>query len=172
MFQKINDFFANQKNSKLLKEISGKYVEKINYLENEIKTLSKEDIHEKLDEIRDKSDGNLSENDICFACAVVREVALKTIGLRHYDCQLIGGLALFHGFIAEMKTGEGKTLVATIPVLLNNLLKKKVHLITVNDFLAKRDSNWMNPIYEYLNITNSFIKSIPQYSPLSPIFLI
>ena len=159
MFQKINDFFANQKNSKLLKEISGKYVEKINSLENEIKTLSKEDIHDKLDEIRDKSDGILSENDICFACAVVREVALKTIGLRHYDCQLIGGLALFHGFIAEMKTGEGKTLVATIPVLLNNLLKKKVHLITVNDFLAKRDSNWMNPIYEYLNITNSFIQN-------------
>lgn len=159
MFQKINDFFANQKNSKLLKEISGKYVEKINSLENEIKTLNKEDIHEKLDEIRDKSDGILSEDDICFACAVVREVALKTIGLRHYDCQLIGGLALFHGFIAEMKTGEGKTLVATIPVLLNNLLKKKVHLITVNDFLAKRDSNWMNPIYEYLNITNSFIQN-------------
>lgn len=159
MFQKINDFFANQKNSKLLKEISGKYVEKINSLENEIKTLSKEDIHEKLDEIRDKSDGILSEDDICFACAVVREVASKTIGLRHYDCQLIGGLALFHGFIAEMKTGEGKTLVATIPVLLNNLLKKKVHLITVNDFLAKRDSNWMNPIYEYLNITNSFIQN-------------
>lgn len=159
MFQKINDFFANQKNSKLLKEISGKYVEKINSLENEIRTLSKEDIHEKLDEIRDKSDGILSEDDICFACAVVREVASKTIGLRHYDCQLIGGLALFHGFIAEMKTGEGKTLVATIPVLLNNLLKKKVHLITVNDFLAKRDSNWMNPIYEYLNITNSFIQN-------------
>ena len=159
MFQKINDFFANQKNSKLLKEISGKYVEKINSLENEIKTLSKEDIHEKLNEIRDRSDGILSENDICFACAVVREVAIKTIGLRHYDCQIIGGLALFHGFIAEMKTGEGKTLVATIPVLLNNLLKKKVHLITVNDFLAKRDSNWMNPIYEYLNITNSFIQN-------------
>ena len=159
MFQKINDFFATQKNSKLLKEISGKYVEKINSLENEIRTLSKEDIHEKLNKIRDKSAGILSENDICFACAVVREVALKTIGLRHYDCQLIGGLALFHGFIAEMKTGEGKTLVATIPVLLNNLLKKKVHLITVNDFLAKRDSNWMNPIYEYLNITNSFIQN-------------
>ncbi len=159
MFQKINDFFVNQKNSKLLKEISSKYLEKINSLENEIKILSKEDIHVKLDEIRDKSDGILSENDICFACAVVREVAIKTIGLRHYDCQLIGGLALFHGFIAEMKTGEGKTLVATIPVLLNNLLKKKVHLITVNDFLAKRDSNWMNPIYEYLDITNSFIQN-------------
>jgi preprotein translocase subunit SecA len=159
MFEKINDFFATQKNSKILKEISGKYVEKINSLENEIKTLSKEDIHEKLKKIKDNSEGILSENDICFACAVVRDVALKTIGLRHYDCQLIGGLALFHGFIAEMKTGEGKTLVATIPVLLNNLLKKKVHLITVNDFLAKRDSNWMNPIYEYLNITNSFIQN-------------
>jgi len=159
MFQKINDFFATQKNSKLLKEISGKYVEKINSLENEIKTFSKEDIHEKLKKIKDKSEGILSENDICFACAVVREVASKTIGLRHYDCQLVGGLALFHGFIAEMKTGEGKTLIATIPVLLNNLLKKRVHLITVNDFLAKRDSNWMSPIYEYLNITNSFIQN-------------
>ena len=159
MLQKINDFFASQKNSKLLKEISGKYVEKINSLENEIKTLSKEGINEKLNTIREKSEGILSENDICFACAAVREAALKTIGLRHYDCQIIGGLALFHGFIAEMKTGEGKTLVATIPVLLNNLLKKKVHLITVNDFLAKRDSNWMNPVYEYLNITNSFIQN-------------
>ena len=159
MFQKINDFFANQKNSKLLKEISGTYVEKINSLENEIKKLSKADILKKLDEIRDKSDGSLSEQDICFACAVVREVSYKTIGLRHYDCQIICGLALYHGFIAEMKTGEGKTLVATIPVLLNNLLKKKVHLITVNDFLAKRDSNWMNPIYEYLNISNSFIQN-------------
>ena len=159
MFQKINDFFANQKNSKLLKEISGTYVEKINSLENEIKSLSKEDIHNKLDEIRDKSEGGLSEQDICFACAIVREVSYQTIGLRHYDCQIICGLALYHGFIAEMKTGEGKTLVATIPVLLNNLLKKKVHLITVNDFLAKRDSNWMNPIYEYLNISNSFIQN-------------
>ena len=159
MFQKINDFFANQKNSKLLKEISGTYVEKINSLENEIKSLSKEDIHNKLDEIRDKSEGSLSEQDICFDCAIVREVSYQTIGLRHYDCQIICGLALYHGFIAEMKTGEGKTLVATIPVLLNNLLKKKVHLITVNDFLAKRDSNWMNPIYEYLNISNSFIQN-------------
>ena len=159
MFQKINDFFANQKNSKLLKEISGTYVEKINSLENEIKKLSKADILKKLDEIRNKSDGKLSEQDICFACAIVREVSYKTIGLRHYDCQIICGLALYHGFIAEMKTGEGKTLVATIPVLLNNLLKKKVHLITVNDFLAKRDSNWMNPIYEYLNISNSFIQN-------------
>ena len=101
----------------------------------------------------------MSEQDICFACAIVREVSYQTIGLRHYDCQIICGLALYHGFIAEMKTGEGKTLVATIPVLLNNLLKKKVHLITVNDFLAKRDSNWMNPIYEYLNISNSFIQN-------------
>jgi len=159
MFQKINDFFANQKNSKLLKEISGTYIEKINSIENEIKNFSKADILKKLDEIRNKSDGSLSEKDICFACAIVREVSFKTIGLRHYDCQIICGLALYHGFIAEMKTGEGKTLVATIPVLLNNLLNKKVHLITVNDFLAKRDSNWMNPIYEYLNISNSFIQN-------------
>src|SRR6056300_436857 len=143
----------------LTKKISGRYVEKINSLENEIKTLSKEDIHEKLNEIRDKSDGILSENDICFACAVVREVALKTIGLRHYDCQLIGGLTLYFGFIAEMKTGEGKTLVATIPIVLNFLQNKNVHLITVNDYLAKRDSVWMGPIYEYLNISNSYIQN-------------
>ena len=99
MFQKINDFIATQKNSKLLKEISGKYVEKINSLENEIKSLSKDDIHKKLDEIRDKSEDILLENDICFACAIVREVALRTIGLRHYDCQLIGGLALYLSLI-------------------------------------------------------------------------
>ena len=159
MFQKINDFFTNQKNSKLLKEISGKYVEKINSLENEIKTLSKEDIHEKLDEIRDKSDGILSENDICFACAVVREVASKTIGLRHYDCQLIGGLALFHGFIAEMKTGEGKTLVSTLPISLMALFKKGVHVVTVNEYLAKRDAEWMSPIYNFLGLDVGLIHS-------------
>ena len=85
--------------------------------------------------------------------ALVREVSQKTIGLRHYDVQLIGGMALHDGRIAEMRTGEGKTLVATLAVVLNALSGEGVHLITVNDYLAKRDAAWMAPIYNFLGLS-------------------
>ncbi|GIR02955.1 MAG: hypothetical protein CM15mP12_4860 [Gammaproteobacteria bacterium] len=89
--------------------------------------------------------------------AAVREASNRTIGLRHFDCQLIGGLVLNGGNIAEMKTGEGKTLVATLPAVLNALSGKKVFVVTVNDYLAERDANWMRPIYEYFGLSvNSF----------------
>ena len=83
------------------------------------------------------------------AFAAVREAAIRTLGQRHYDVQLLGGIALHNGKIAEMKTGEGKTLVATLPVYLNALTGRGVHLVTVNDYLAKRDSAWMAPIFEF-----------------------
>ena len=163
MFQKINEFFSSKKNSKFISEISGKYLIHVNDLQNKTKELSQEDIIKKINELRDTYIQNnhkeLEEKDLCFVCAIIREVSDRAIGLRHFDSQIIGGIALYHGLIAEMKTGEGKTLVATIPIILNYILGKKVHLITVNDYLAKRDSQWMGPIYNYLNISNSFIQN-------------
>ena len=163
MFQIINNFFNNKKNNKIIDELSIKYLNKINEHEKKFGNLSKEEITEKINSIRAKFISNesidLNDEDICIACAITREVSKRTIGLRHYDIQIIGGLSLYFGFVAEMKTGEGKTLVATIPIILNYLKNKNVHLITVNDYLAKRDSIWMSPIYEYLNISNSYIQS-------------
>ncbi len=162
MFNSINKYLSNRKNNKIIDEITNKYLGKINDLENEVETLSKIEIQSKIQDLRNtysKSDLiKLNEEDLCLICAITREVAKRTISLRLYDNQIIGGLALFYGFIAEMKTGEGKTLVATLPVVLNFVLNKKVHLITVNDYLAKRDSIWMGPIYKYLNIINNFIQ--------------
>ncbi len=162
MFQALNNFFNNKKNDKIIDELSNKYIGKINELEQKFKSFSKEEIIEKINSIREKciSSKNdiIDDEDICIACAITREVSNRTIGLRHYDIQIVGGLSLYFGFIAEMKTGEGKTLVATIPVILNFIKNKNVHLITVNDYLAKRDSIWMGPIYEYLNISNSYIQ--------------
>ena len=86
------------------------------------------------------------------AFAVVREASKRTIGLRHFDVQMIGGIALHRGSIAEMRTGEGKTLVATLPVYLNSLLGRGIHLVTVNDYLARRDARWMAPIYHMLGL--------------------
>ncbi len=163
MFQKINNFFSSKKNSKLINEISGKYLEKVNVLENEIKELPKEQLIKKVFDLREsyfqEKKKELDERDLCVISAITREVSHRSIGLRHFDSQIIGGIALYFGLIAEMKTGEGKTLVATIPIILNFVLGKRVHLITVNDYLAKRDSLWMGPVYEYLNISNSFIQN-------------
>src|SRR5437899_932513 len=93
-------------------------------------------------------------SDLLFeAFAVVREAAQRVIGQRHFDVQLMGGAALHFGWIAEMKTGEGKTLVSTLPVYLNGLTGKGVHLVTVNDYLAKRDAEWMGPIHRWLGLS-------------------
>src|SRR3989338_5714991 len=97
--------------------------------------------------------GAMLDDLLVEAFAVVREAARRTINMRHFDCQLIGGIVLHRGMIAEMATGEGKTLVATLPIYLNALLGKGVHLITVNDYLAKRDRDWMGPVYEFLGLT-------------------
>jgi len=163
MFEKINNFFSSKKNSNLIKEISNKYLNQVNLLEGNISNLSKEEMIVQIETLKqnyisDKKD-ELSDDDISYVCALLREVSKRTIELRHYDSQIIGGIALYHGFVAEMKTGEGKTLAATIPIILNFVLNKKVHLITVNDYLAKRDSLWMGPIFEYLNISCAYIQN-------------
>ena len=129
MFQKINNFFSSKKNSKLINEISGKFLETVNLLENEIRELSQEQLIKNLFDLKesyvhDKKE-ELEKKDLCIICAITREVSDRSIGLRHFDSQIIGGIALYYGLIAEMKTGEGKTLVATIPIILNFVLGKK-----------------------------------------------
>ena len=125
-------------------------VEKINGLEPEISKLSDSELRNKTNEFKDKLKNGSSLNDILpEAFAVCREASKRVLGMRHFDVQLIGGIILHQGRIAEMKTGEGKTLVATLPVYLNALTGEGVHVVTVNDYLAKRDSEWMGKLYRF-----------------------
>ncbi len=129
------------------------YVEKINGLEEEIKALSDEKLRAKTDEFKRRlGEGERPLDILCEAFAVVREAAVRTIGMRHFDVQLMGGIILYQGKIVEMKTGEGKTLVATLPLYLIGLEGRGAHLVTVNDYLAKRDAEWMGPIYRFLGL--------------------
>src|SRR5579872_5680292 len=129
-------------------------VELVNSLEPAISALSDEALAAKTPEFRGRlADGATLDELLPEAFAVVREAAKRTLGMRHFDVQLMGGQVLHEGKVAEMKTGEGKTLVATLPVYLNALAGKGVHLVTVNDYLAKRDAAWMGPIYEFLGLT-------------------
>ena len=135
-----------------------KIVEKINSLEPEISKLSDEALRTKTDEFKTRlKQGETLDELLPEAFAVVREAAKRTLGQRHYDVQLIGGIVLHHGQIAEMKTGEGKTLVATLAAYLNALSGKGVHIVTVNDYLAKRDAEWMGQIYRFLGLTVDYI---------------
>jgi preprotein translocase subunit SecA len=129
-------------------------VEAINALEPEIEKLSDAELRAKTDEFRQALAGGKSLGDILVpAFATVREAAKRTLGQRHFDVQLVGGMVLNEGSIAEMKTGEGKTLVATLPTYLNALAGKGVHVVTVNDYLARRDAEWMGRIYEFLGLS-------------------
>ena len=131
-----------------------KPVAKINALEPELAKLSDEQLRAKTTEFRERlAKGETLDDLLVEAFAVVREAAKRTLGQRHFDVQLKGGMVLHQGKIAEMKTGEGKTLVATLPVYLNALEGKGVHVVTVNDYLAKRDSEWMGQIYSFLGLT-------------------
>ena len=134
------------------------YVDKINLLESEYQQLSDDDLaglRIKLKESSKDSDFDL----LAHAFAATREASVRTIGLRHFDAQMLGGIALSEGNIAEMKTGEGKTLVATLPAYLNAIQNNKVILVTVNDYLAQRDADWMRPIYEQLGLTVGVVYS-------------
>ncbi|MBO4815866.1 MAG: preprotein translocase subunit SecA [Clostridia bacterium] len=129
-------------------------VEKINSLENEISKLSDLELKAKTNEFKDRLEKGETLDDILpESFAVVREASKRVLGMRHFDVQLIGGIILHQGRIAEMRTGEGKTLVATLPVYLNALTGKGVHVVTVNDYLAKRDSEWMGKVYKFLGLT-------------------
>ena len=129
-------------------------VQKINSLESEIQKLSDNELRGKTNEFKNRLNNGETLNDLLpEAFAVMREAAKRVLGMRHFDVQLIGGIILHQGRIAEMKTGEGKTLVATLPVYLNALTGKGVHVITVNDYLAKRDSEWMGKVYKFLGLS-------------------
>ena len=129
-------------------------VDKINSLEPKMKKLSDSELRAKTDYFRAQlKEGKTLDDILPEAFAVVREASKRVLGMRHFDVQLIGGIILHQGRIAEMKTGEGKTLVATLPVYLNALTGKGVHVITVNDYLAKRDSEWMGKLYKFLGLS-------------------
>jgi preprotein translocase subunit SecA len=140
-------------------------VEKINALEDEIHALSDDQIKNKTAEFKERlANGQTLDQVMPEAFAVVREVSRRTLGMRHFDVQLIGGMVLHQGRIAEMKTGEGKTLVAVAPMYLNALEGKGTHLVTVNDYLARRDAVWMGPIYHFLGLSVGIIQGQSQDS--------
>ncbi|MDC0447806.1 preprotein translocase subunit SecA, partial [Pelagibacteraceae bacterium] len=134
-------------------------IEAVNNKENEVKTLNEADFREKTFNFKKNAQNRTLNIDeiIPESFALVREAAKRTLGERHYDVQLAGGLILHKGMIAEMKTGEGKTLVSTLPAYLNSLLGKGVHIVTVNDYLAKRDSSWMGKVFNYLGVSTGCI---------------
>ena len=135
-------------------------VDKINGLEEEISKLTDIELKGKTEEFKNRYANGESLDDLLpEAFAVVREASKRVLGMRHFDVQLIGGVVLHQGRIAEMKTGEGKTLVATLPVYLNALTGEGVHVITVNDYLAKRDSEWMGKVYRFLGLTVGLVIS-------------
>ncbi len=153
----LNKLFGDV-NAKYLKKIQP-LVDKINSLEKNFSSLSDEELKNKTQEFKDQlKNGSTLDNILPEAFAVVREVSKRTTGMRHYDVQLLGGIILHNGQITEMKTGEGKTLVATLPIYLNALAGKGVHLITVNDYLARRDAVWMGQIYHFLGLSISCIQ--------------
>ena len=133
-------------------------VEEMNRLEAEFAALSDADLKAKTASFRAELAAGKTLDDLLVpAFAAVREASKRTLGMRHFDVQMIGGMVLNDGAIAEMKTGEGKTLVATLAVYLNALEGKGVHVVTVNDYLAKRDAAWMGKIYEFLGLTTGVI---------------
>ncbi len=149
---KLKDLFGSA-NERYLKQFK-KYIKQINELENTYQKFSDEELKGKTEQFRARLQKGETLWDILpEAFATVREAAKRTLGLRPFDVQLLGGIVLFDNKIAEMKTGEGKTLVATLPVYLNALTGKGVHVVTVNDYLAKRDSEWMGKVYRFLGLT-------------------
>lgn len=160
LFKKI----FGSKNERELKRMR-RTVKLINELESDIQSLSDEELRSKTGEFRQRVDeGESLDKILPEAFAVVREASKRVMGMRHFDVQLIGGMTLHAGKVAEMRTGEGKTLVATLAAYLNSLEQKGVHIVTVNDYLASRDAEWMRPIYEYLGLSVGVILSGQEYT--------
>jgi preprotein translocase subunit SecA len=143
-----------------------KRVEAINRFEPELELLTDDELRAQFDELRERVAGGDSLDDVLpESFAITREVGRRTMGMRHFDVQLIGGMVLHSGAIAEMRTGEGKTLTATLAIVLNALAGKGVHLVTVNDYLARRDAEWMSPIYHFLGLTVGVLENQMPYEP-------
>src|SRR5689334_21501784 len=153
MFGAVAKRLFGSANDRLVKSMR-KTVERINALEPTVAALSDEQLRAKTDEFKDRlAKGETLDDLLVEAFAVVREGAKRTLGQRHFDVQLIGGMVLNNGDIAEMRTGEGKTLVATLAAYLNALEGKGVHVVTVNDYLARRDAGWMGQVYNLLGLS-------------------
>jgi preprotein translocase subunit SecA len=153
MFNRILTGIFGSRNERLIKQMS-RTVAKINALEPQMQTLSDADLAARTDAYKQRlAAGETIDDLLPEAFATVREASRRVLGLRHYDVQLIGGMVLHSGKIAEMRTGEGKTLVATLPVYLNALAGKGVHVVTVNDYLARRDAAWMGKVYNFLGLS-------------------
>ena len=154
----LNSIFGTS-NSRKLKKLQRSIVS-INKLEESIKALTAPELQDKTNEFKRRLKEGETLNDLLpEAFAVVREAGVRVMGMRHFDVQLIGGMVLHDGSISEMRTGEGKTLMATLPAYLNGLSGDGVHVVTVNEYLAERDANWMRPLYEYLGLSVGVIQS-------------
>ncbi len=154
----LQKFFPDQ-NKKVIKNLQP-IVDRINSLEIEFEKLSHDELRGKTIEFKSRLEKGETLDDILpEAFAAVREASKRTLGMRHYDVQLIGGITLHHGRIAEMRTGEGKTLTATLAVYLNALSGRGVHLVTVNDYLAKRDAVWMGQVYDFLGMSVGIVQN-------------
>lgn len=163
MFASLIKKVIGSRNDRQLKRM-GKIVKSINALEESLAALSDDELKAKTGEFRERfNKGETLDDLLPEAFAVVREAGKRVMGMRHFDVQLIGGMTLHEGRIAEMRTGEGKTLVATLPAYLNAIPGKGVHVVTVNDYLARRDANWMRPLYEFLGMNVGIV--VPQQDP-------
>ena len=161
MLSLLKKIFGTQ-NDRLLKQLR-RQVNQINALEPQMQALSDAELRAKTDDFRARVQAGASLDSLLIeAFAVVREAGVRVFGMRHFDVQLIGGMVLHTGKIAEMRTGEGKTLMATLPVYLNALSGRGVHVVTVNDYLARRDAQWMGRLYTYLGLTVGVV--VPQQS--------
>ena len=148
----LKNIFGSR-NDRLLKQYRATVVA-INQFESRIGKLSDEQLREKTESFRQRfAQGASLDSLLPEAFAVVREGSRRVLGMRHYDVQLIGGMALHYGKIAEMRTGEGKTLMATLPAYLNAISGRGVHVVTVNDYLASRDAAWMGKLYRFLGLS-------------------
>ncbi|MBR4383264.1 MAG: preprotein translocase subunit SecA, partial [Selenomonadaceae bacterium] len=157
MFDILKRIFFGDDNEKQIKRLQ-KTVDKINALEAQYQNFTDDKLTAATEKFRERLNaGETMEDILPEAFAVCREASRRVLGMRHFDVQLMGGMCLHEGKIAEMKTGEGKTLVATLPVYLNALGGKGVHMVTVNDYLAKRDSEWMGRLYRFLGLTVGLI---------------
>src|SRR5688500_8938371 len=158
MIPKILTNIFGSRNDRLLKTYK-RLVEQVAAFETQFEKLSDAELRAKTDEFRQRLTQGSTLDDLWpEAFAVVREAGKRTLKMRHFDVQIVGGIALHQGKIAEMRTGEGKTLMATLPVYLNALAGKGVHLVTVNDYLARRDAEWMGNIYRFLGLSVGVIQ--------------
>ncbi|MCX7729724.1 MAG: preprotein translocase subunit SecA, partial [Candidatus Caldatribacterium sp.] len=159
MFALLKEAWARKVQERIIRELQRKYVEPINALEERMRSLSDRELSQKTEEFRERLARGATLDDLLHeAFATVREVARRVLGMRPFDVQIMGAVVLHQGKIAEMQTGEGKTLVATMPAYLNALTGKGVHIVTVNDYLAKRDRYWMGPIFEFLGLSVGLIQ--------------